>query len=50
MNIVLDISENSYSNVYSQVLPTWGLLILPDLKVSPDFYNTKEVSRGDLQE
>ena len=30
VKIVLDISKNSYDNVYNEVLPTWSLLILPD--------------------
>ena len=55
MDIALDVSENSHSNVYSEVLSEvvayqMGFINSARLKFSPDFQNTEEVSRSDLQE
>ena len=55
MDIVLDVSENSHGNIYSEVLSKvvacqHGFINSSRLKFSPDFQNTEEVSRGNLQE
>ena len=50
VDIILDVSENSYGNVYSEVFNNRGFINSARLKFSPDFQNTEEVSRGDLQE
>ena len=48
VGIVLDVSENSHGNVYSEVLsscslPTWGLLFLPDWSFCQIFRKQKRV-------
>ena len=55
MDIVLDVSENSHGNVYGKVLSkvvAYQHVVYQffQIKFSPDFQNTEEVSRGDLQE
>ena len=56
VDIVLDVSEKSHGNAYSEALSKvvayqHGVLVNSSrLKFSPDFQNTKELSRGDLLE
>ena len=55
MDIELDVPENYHVNVYSEVLSEVvayqnGIYNSSRLNFSPDFQNTEEVSRGDLQE
>ena len=55
VDIVLDVSENSHANVYSDILSEVvayqnGIYYFFQIKILPDFQNTEEVCRGDLQE
>ena len=55
MDIILDASENSLGNVYSEVLSKvvacqMRFINSSRLKFFPDFQNAEKVSKGDLQE